>query len=66
MTRPECIDEAIRLTKQALGRAVSEDDAVKKRMQTLLQEVLEAERRLVAETISILTHAKAELFPPRQ
>jgi transposase-like protein len=43
MTRPKRNDETINLTKQELLRALTEDDALKKLMQTLLQEVLEAE-----------------------
>jgi putative transposase len=43
MTRPKRNDERIKLTKQELLRALSEDDALKKLMQALLQEVLEAE-----------------------
>jgi serine protease inhibitor ecotin len=43
MTRPKRNDETINLTKQELLRALTEDDAMKKLMQTLLQEVLEAE-----------------------
>ena len=43
MTRPKWNDETINLTKQELLRALTEDDALKKLMQTLLQEVLEAE-----------------------
>lgn len=43
MTRPKRSDEPIHLTKPELLRALSEDDAVKTLMQTLLQEVLEAE-----------------------
>src|SRR5690606_11561056 len=43
MIRRKRNDEPINLTKQELLRALSEDDALKKLMQTLLQEVLEAE-----------------------
>jgi hypothetical protein len=43
MTRPKRNDETINLTKQELLRALTGDDALKKLMQTLLQEVLEAE-----------------------
>ncbi len=43
MTRPKRNDETINLTKQELLRALTEDDALKKLMQTLLQEVLEVE-----------------------
>jgi putative transposase len=43
MTRPKRNDDPINLTKQELLRALTEDDALKKLMQTLLQEVLEAE-----------------------
>src|SRR5690606_17704623 len=43
MTRPKRNDDTINLTKQELLRALTEDDALKKLMQTLLQEVLEAE-----------------------
>jgi len=43
MTRPKRNDEPINFTKQELLRVLSEDDALKKLMQTLLQEVLEAE-----------------------
>ena len=43
MTRPKRNDEPINLTKQELLRVLTEDDALKKLMQTLLQEVLEAE-----------------------
>jgi transposase-like protein len=43
MTRPKRNDKTINLTKQELLRALTEDDALKKLMQTLLQEVLEAE-----------------------
>jgi len=43
MTRPKQNNETINLTKQELLRALTEDDALKKLMQTLLQEVLEAE-----------------------
>src|SRR5687767_12490161 len=43
MTRPKRNDDTIKLTKQELLRVLSEDDALKKLMQTLLQEVLEAE-----------------------
>ena len=43
MTRPKRNNETINLTKQELLRALTEDDALKQLMQTLLQEVLEAE-----------------------
>ena len=43
MTRPKRKDDTINLTKQELLRALTEDDALKKLMQTLLQEVLEAQ-----------------------
>ena len=43
MTRPKRNDEVINLTKQKLLLALTEDDALKKLMQALLQEVLEAE-----------------------
>jgi transposase-like protein len=43
MTRLKRNDEPINLTKQELLRALTEDDALKKLMQMLLQEVLEAE-----------------------
>ncbi len=43
MTRPKRNDEVINVTKQELLRVLREDDALKKLMQTLLQEVLEAE-----------------------
>lgn len=43
MSRPKRKDEPINLTKQELLRALTEDDAMKTLMQTLLQEVLEAE-----------------------
>jgi putative transposase len=43
MIRPKQNNETINLTKQELLRALTEDDALKKLMQTLLQEVLEAE-----------------------
>jgi len=43
MTRPKRNDEPINLTKQELLRVLTEDDALKQLMQTLLQEVLEAE-----------------------
>jgi hypothetical protein len=43
MTRPKRNDEPINLTKQELLRALTEDDALKELMQTLLQEVLEAQ-----------------------
>lgn len=43
MTRPKRNDELINVTKQELLRLLTEEDALKKLMQTLLQEVLEAE-----------------------
>ena len=43
MTRPKRNDEPINVTKQELLRLLTEEDALKKLMQTLLQEVLEAE-----------------------
>lgn len=43
MTHPTQNDETINLTKKELQRALSEDDALKKLMQTLLEKVLEAE-----------------------
>lgn len=43
MTRPKRNDETINVTKQELLRLLNEEDAIKKLMQTLLQEVLEAE-----------------------
>ena len=43
ITRPKRNDETINLTKQELLRVLSEDDALKKLMQKLLQEVLEAQ-----------------------
>lgn len=43
MTRPKRNNEPIKVTKQELLRLLSEEDALKKLMQTLLQEVLEAE-----------------------
>lgn len=43
MTRPKRNDETINVTKQELLRLLNEEDALKKLMQTLLQEVLEAE-----------------------
>jgi putative transposase len=43
MTRPKRNDEPIAVTKQELLRLLTEEDALKKLMQTLLQEVLEAE-----------------------
>lgn len=43
MTRPKRNDEVINVTKQELLRVLGEDDALKQLMQTLLQEVLEAE-----------------------
>ena len=43
MNRPKRNDEPINVTKQELLRALGEDDALKKLMQALLQEVLEAE-----------------------
>lgn len=43
MTRPKRNDEVINLTKQELLRVLTEDDALKKLMQALLQEVLEAQ-----------------------
>ncbi len=41
MTRPKRNDETTNLTKQELLRALTEDDALKKLMQKLPQEVLE-------------------------
>jgi putative transposase len=43
MTRPKRNDEVLNVTKQELLRLLTEEDAIKKLMQTLLQEVLEAE-----------------------
>jgi putative transposase len=43
MIRPKRNDETIHVTKQELLRVLGEDDALKRLMQTLLQEVLEAE-----------------------
>ena len=43
MTRQKRNDEVLNVTKQELLRLLSEEDAIKKLMQTLLQEVLEAE-----------------------
>jgi putative transposase len=43
MTRPKRNDETIQVTKQDLMRMLTEDDAMKSLLQTLLQEVLEAE-----------------------
>ena len=43
MTRPKRNDELINVTKQELLRLLTEEDALKKLMQTLLQEMLEAE-----------------------
>lgn len=43
MTRPKRNDATIQVTKQDLMRMLSEDDAMKSLLQTLLQEVLEAE-----------------------
>lgn len=43
MTRPKRNDEPINVTKQDLMRMLTEDDAMKRLLQTLLQEVLEAE-----------------------
>jgi putative transposase len=43
MIRPKRHHEPINLTKQELLRALAEDDALKKLMQTLLQELLEVE-----------------------
>ena len=42
MTRPKRNDEPINVTKQELLRLLTEEDALKKLMQTSLQEVLEA------------------------
>jgi hypothetical protein len=43
MTRPKRNDEPIQLTKHDLMRMLTEDDAIKSLLQTLLQEVLKAE-----------------------
>jgi transposase-like protein len=43
MTRPKRHDEPINLTKQELLQSLIEDDAMRKLMQMLLQEILEAE-----------------------
>ena len=43
MTRPKRNDETIQVTKQDLMRMLTEDDAMKSLLQTMLQEVLEAE-----------------------
>src|SRR5579859_4621965 len=43
MTRPKRNDETIQVTKQDLMRMLTEDDAMKRLLQTMLQEVLEAE-----------------------
>jgi hypothetical protein len=43
MTRPKQNDQPIAVTKQELLRLLSEEDALKPLVQTLLQEVLEAE-----------------------
>jgi transposase-like protein len=43
MTHPKRNDETIQVTKQDLMRMLTEDDAMKSLLQTLLQEVLEAE-----------------------
>jgi putative transposase len=43
MTRPKRNDEMIDVTKQDLLRVLGEDDALKKLLQTLVQQVLEAE-----------------------
>ena len=43
MTRPKRNDETIQLTKHDLMRMLTEDDAIKSLLQTLLQEVLKAE-----------------------
>lgn len=43
MTRPKRGDEPINVTKQKLLRLLTKEDALKKRVQTLRQEVLEAE-----------------------
>ena len=43
MTRPKPDAETIKLTKQDLLSILTEDDSLRKLMQTLLQEVLEAE-----------------------
>ena len=43
MTRPKRDNEAINLTKQDLMQILTEDDSIKTLLQTLLQEVLEAE-----------------------
>jgi hypothetical protein len=43
MTRPKRNDETIQVTKQDLMWMLTEDDAMKSLLQTLLQEVLEAE-----------------------
>ena len=58
MTRPKRNDETINLTKQDLLRALAEDDALKKLMQTLLQEVLEAEMDQ-----ALLAGKEDEVFP---
>jgi Transposase, Mutator family len=43
ITRSKRNDETFNLTKQELLRVLNEDDALKKLLQTLLQEVLEAQ-----------------------
>jgi transposase-like protein len=43
MTHPKRNDETIQVTKQDLMRMLTEDDAMKSLLQTLLQEVLKAE-----------------------
>lgn len=43
MTRPKRNDETIQVTKQDPMRMLTEDDAMKCLLQTMLQEVLEAE-----------------------
>lgn len=43
MTRPKRNDETIQVTKQDLMRMLTEDNAMKSLLQTMLQEVLEAE-----------------------
>ena len=43
ITRPKRNDETIQVTKQDLMRMLTEDDAMKSLLQTLLQEVLGAE-----------------------
>jgi len=55
MTRPKPNAEAINLTKQDLLRILTEDDSLRKLMQTLLQEALEAEMERTA--LPVLGHA---------